>query len=160
MRREAGGRVRTNVLVRDLDLHPINNPDSRRLELVVDGLSLFRGPQLAIDTTLVSPLSRNGTARPRCATVGGAAMECARTRKENRHREVVGDRGRARLVVLARLEAAFPVRLLQFFNTLPLPKSKTHPSFRRADAALVRLWPVNEASMKALRNFEFMQVEK
>ena len=28
-------------------------------------------------------------------------MECARTRKEKRHRELVGDRGRARLVVLA-----------------------------------------------------------
>ena len=40
----------TNVLVRDLDLHPINNLDSRRLEVVVDGLSLFRGAQLAINT--------------------------------------------------------------------------------------------------------------
>ena len=44
--------MRTNVLVRDLDLHPINNPDSRRLELVVDGLSLFRGPQLAIEPSV------------------------------------------------------------------------------------------------------------
>ena len=49
-------------LVRDLDVHPVNNLDSRRLEVVVDGLSFFRGAQLAIDTTLVSPLSRNGTA--------------------------------------------------------------------------------------------------
>ena len=52
--REAGGQVRANVLVRDLDLHPINNLDSRRLEVVVDGLSLFRGTQLAMDNTLVS----------------------------------------------------------------------------------------------------------
>ena len=47
--------MRTNVLVRDLDLHPINKLDSRRLEVVVDGLSLFRGAQLAIDTTYVVP---------------------------------------------------------------------------------------------------------
>ena len=42
--REAGGRVRTNVLVQDLDLHAINNFDSRRLQVIVDGLSLFRAP--------------------------------------------------------------------------------------------------------------------
>ena len=76
--REAGGGVRTNVL------HAINNLDSRRLKDVVDGLPLIRGAQLAIDTTLVSPLSRNGTARPRCATESGAALERARTRKERR----------------------------------------------------------------------------
>ena len=51
--REAGGRVRMNVFVRDLDLPEINNLDERRLEVVVDGLPLFRGAQLAIDTTLV-----------------------------------------------------------------------------------------------------------
>ena len=100
--REVGGRVRTNVLVRDLDLHAINNLDSRRLEVVVDGLSLFRGAQLAIDTTLVSPLSRNGTTRPRYATVSGAALDQARIRKERRYPEVAGDHGRACLVVLAR----------------------------------------------------------
>ena len=44
----------------------------------------------AIDTTLVSSLSRNGTARPRCATVSGAAMEYARIQKERRYLELVG----------------------------------------------------------------------
>ena len=39
--------------------------DGRRLEVVVDGLSLFHGAQLAIDTTLVSVVRADGTPRPR-----------------------------------------------------------------------------------------------
>ena len=141
--REAGGRVRTNVLVRDLDLHPINNLDSRRLEVVVDGLSLFTGAQLAIDTTLVSPLSRNGTGRPRCATVSGAAMERARTRKERRYPELVGDHGRARLVVLAgEIGGRFSNETAQFLNALASAKVRDSPLILkgRIHAALVRRW--------------------
>ena len=36
-------------------------PDSRRLEVVVDGLPLFGGSQLAVDTTLVCSLHRDGS---------------------------------------------------------------------------------------------------
>ena len=50
--REGGARVSMNVFVRDLDLGPFNHLDGRRLEVVADGLSLFGGAQLAIDTTL------------------------------------------------------------------------------------------------------------
>ena len=56
--REAGARVATNVWVRDMDLGEFNALDGRRLEVVADGLSLWRGAQLAIDTTLVSSLPR------------------------------------------------------------------------------------------------------
>ena len=41
--REAGGRVRVNVFVRDMDLIIPNANDGRRLEVVVDGLPLFGG---------------------------------------------------------------------------------------------------------------------
>ena len=41
--REAGGRVTTNVMVRDLDLAGPHVADTRRLEIVVDGLPLFGG---------------------------------------------------------------------------------------------------------------------
>ena len=60
--REAGGRVATNVLVGDLDL-PVPPNDGRRLEVVVDGLPVYGGAQLAVDTTLVSPLHCDGSAR-------------------------------------------------------------------------------------------------
>ena len=45
--REAGARVATNVLVRDMDLAAFNALDSRRLEVVADGLTLWHGAQLA-----------------------------------------------------------------------------------------------------------------
>ena len=62
--REAGARVGTNIMVRDMDLLPQDHQDGRRLEVVADGLPLFHGAQLAIDTTLVSPLSRDGLPHP------------------------------------------------------------------------------------------------
>ena len=77
---------------------PWTTEDSK---VVADGLTLFRGAQLAIDTTMVSPLHRDGSARRRAADVDGAALEAARRRKERTYPELAGDGGRARLVVLA-----------------------------------------------------------
>ena len=71
--------MRTNAFVRDLDVPDANAGDGRRLEVVVDGLPLFGGWQLAVDTTLV----------------------CAVRVKERRYPEFVGVQARARLVVLA-----------------------------------------------------------
>ena len=73
--REGGGRVSTNVTGRNLDIEGGNPTDARRLEIVVDGLTLFDGAQLAIDTTLVSHPKRDGTARRRAADHNGATLE-------------------------------------------------------------------------------------
>ena len=40
----------TNLFVRDMDLGVPNAHDNRRLEVVVNGLPLFGGVQLAVDT--------------------------------------------------------------------------------------------------------------
>ena len=98
--REAGARVSTNLFVRDWDL-PIANHDARRLEVVADGLPLFGGAQLAIDTTLVSSVQADGRPRPQCARVDEAALSEARRRKQRTYPELSGTQGRARLVVLA-----------------------------------------------------------
>ena len=58
--REAGGRVRTNMLVRDMDVQAPLVGDSRRLEVVVDGLPVRGGAQVAVDTTSVCALHRDG----------------------------------------------------------------------------------------------------
>ena len=63
--REAGGRVSANVFVRDLDTALPDRADERRIEVIADGLPLFHGAQLPIDT-LVSPLSRDGAPYARC----------------------------------------------------------------------------------------------
>ena len=47
-------------MLRDLDLLPQDRQDTRRLEVVADCLPLHQGVQLAIDTTMVSPLRRDG----------------------------------------------------------------------------------------------------
>ena len=98
--REAGARVSTNLFVRDFDL-PIANHDARRLEVVADGLPLFGGAQLAIDTTLVSSVQADGRPRPQCARVDGAALSEARRRKQLACPELSGTQGRVWLVVLA-----------------------------------------------------------
>ena len=54
---EAGGRVATNVHVRDMGLAVFDALDGRRLEVVADGLTLWHETQLAIDTILVSPVA-------------------------------------------------------------------------------------------------------
>ena len=100
--REAGGRVRTNVFLWELDLGVGGVLDNRRLEVVVDGLPLFNGAQLAVDTTLVSPIRRDGTPRPRAHEVNGIALSHARRHKETTYPELAGRGGRARLVVIGR----------------------------------------------------------
>ena len=99
--REAGARVSSNVLVRDLDILPLDRQDGRKLEVVADGLPLFHGAQLAIDTTIVSPLRADGTPRPGSHARGGVALRAARRAKTRTYPELTGDVGRARLVVLA-----------------------------------------------------------
>ena len=93
--REGGGRVRTNVLVRDLDLGVMNHPDGRRLEVIANGL------HLAVDTTLVSALRGDGTLRRGANRHAGVALREARSRKERTYPELAREGGRARLVVLA-----------------------------------------------------------
>ena len=99
--REAGGRVTSNVMVRDLDLPVPDTSDSRRLEVVVDGLPLYGGCQLAVDTTLVCALHCDGSLHRGAADAVGVVAQAARRRKERTYPEIVGPRSRARLVVLA-----------------------------------------------------------
>ena len=88
-----GGFALESVVVRDLDLHlPI---------AAEDGLPLFGGAQLAVDTALVSVLHCDGTARRGAAHNDGVVVSMAERRKERRHPELVGRRARSRLVVLA-----------------------------------------------------------
>ena len=96
MCREAGG----NLLVRDMDCVP-NAGDNRRLEVVVDGLPLFRGMQLAVDTTLVSALKGDGEPRRGAAERDGVPLRDARRNRERTYPELVGPGAWPRLVVLA-----------------------------------------------------------
>ena len=98
--REAGARVTTNVLMRDMDLG-VPVADRRWLEVVADPLPLFGGMQLAFNTTLVSTLHCDGTARRGAAEEDDIALALAKRRKVRTYPEFSGPRSRARLVVLA-----------------------------------------------------------
>ena len=82
--REASGRVSVNVFVSDLDIAILGVMDNIRLEVVADGLPLFHGAQLAVDTTIVSALKRDGSACRRSVTVDGASLTRPRQRKKRR----------------------------------------------------------------------------
>ena len=98
--REAGARVTTNTRVADLNLAQVTRQDDRRIEVIANGLNLWGGAQLAIGTTLVSPLTRDGQPRRRAGTYAGAALHTARRSKERTYPEFLQSR-RCRLVVLA-----------------------------------------------------------
>ena len=96
--REAGGRVAANLFARNMDLGLPRAGDNSRLEVVVDGLPLYGGAQLAVDTTLVSTLKSDGEARRGAADRDGVALAAARRDKERTYPELVGPGARARLV--------------------------------------------------------------
>ena len=66
----------------DLDL-PVLATDSRRLEVLVDGLPLFGWCQWAVDTTLVCAMHCDGTPHNGAANKDGVVLEAARRRKES-----------------------------------------------------------------------------
>ena len=139
--REAGARVTTNVMVRDLDLLPMDRVDARRLEVVADGLPLFHGAQVALDTTLVSPLRRDGTPHARCAGEDGAALLRARRRKERAYPELSGEHGRARLVVLAsEVGGRWSAETQSFLRQLAKAKTRHMPRILRTSAKLAWMW--------------------
>ena len=78
----------TNVLLRDLDLvlPQVAAGDGRRLEVVVDGLPLFGGAQLAVDTTLVCALRTDGQPTTRAAVESQKTQgsHVPRTRRQTR----------------------------------------------------------------------------
>ena len=96
--REAGASVRMNVLVRDLNTHTTQH-DDRRIEVIANGLPLWNGCQLAVDTTLVSPSTAAGQPRRHQGSTAAAALRIARRAKARTYPELTGA-GRARLVML------------------------------------------------------------
>ena len=55
--------------------------DDRRIEVVANGLPLWHGAQLAVDATLVSPVTRAGEPQTRADVEPGRAVSRAAERK-------------------------------------------------------------------------------
>ena len=120
--REGGGRVRTDGLVRDMDIDAFNLFDTRRLEVVV--------APIAVDTTLVCPL----TSRESQTSV------CQRQRNGT---ELTGENALARLVVLApQVGGRFSSETSHFLKGLASAMVRGPPQVLqgRAHAGWVRRW--------------------
>ena len=55
--------------------------DDRRIEVVANGLPMWHGAQLAVDATLVSPVTRAGEPQTRADVEPGRAVSSAADRK-------------------------------------------------------------------------------
>ena len=121
--------------VQDLDLPLRAGANNRRLEVVAHGLPLFHGAQLAIDTTMVSPVRRDGSRR-QSTTGDGAAMVQSAHPEGQAH-------GQARLVVVAcEVGGQWSGEALTFLHLLADAKVRDEPEdFREAiKSAWMRRW--------------------
>ena len=97
--REAGARVATNGPLNRMNL-PAPVVDNRTIEILAHGLPLYHGAQLAGDTTLVSPVGRDGTARLQADTTPGAALAAAAHRKRRQVYPELQQAARCRLIIV------------------------------------------------------------
>ena len=94
--REGGARVARNVWVTDMNIDvPVS--DARCID--AHGLPLWHGAQLALDATIVSPVTRAGEPQPGADTRPGAVPAAARRKRRQIYPELASAR-RARLVVI------------------------------------------------------------
>lgn len=132
--REAGGHVRTNVMLRDLNT-AVAATDEKQLEVVVSGLSAYGGQQLAIDVIARSVLRRDGLPRSCTDWRDGTTADGARASKEAKYPELARS-GRCKPVVLAvELGGRFSSETVEFLRQLSEAKAQTVPSYLRASAA-------------------------
>ena len=151
--REAGGQLQRTGYLRDTNLGDVLPTDDRRLECVVNGLPPL-GEQLAVDTTLVSPLTRKGEPRPKADTRNGVALAEARKDKERRYPELL--RGtRCRLVVTAmEVGGRWSEEAYHFLDTLALAKARDTPKALKGSVyqACKRRWTAL-VSVAGMRSF-------
>ena len=151
--REAGASVSTNILLRDLNTNTTRT-DERRIEVIANGLPLWNGSQLAIDTTLVSPLTASAQPRRHQRTTTAAALRLARQAKERFYPELQGG-GRARLVVVGlEIGGRWSQEAAALIGSLARHKTQTLPAILRPAAhhAWISRWAAH-LSTAAMRAF-------
>ena len=146
--REAGGRVRTNMFLRDMNL-PSPPSDARAIEVLLSGLPLWHGAQLAIDATLVSPLHRTGEPRPRAATEPGVTLHQAARRKRTQTYPEFQSSTRCRLAVFGlEVGGRWSAEAVHLVRHLARARSRTDPTWARTTAAAA--WSLRWAALASV----------
>ena len=139
MCREAGARVTTHTRLADLNVQHVQHIDDRRIEVIANGLGLWGAAQLAVDTTLVSSLTRAGEPRRRAGRFAGAALTDARKAKERAYPELLHN-SRCRLVVLGiEVGGRWSEEAASFITSLARTKTRDTPAPLRR-ASLISRW--------------------
>ena len=129
--REAGGRVHKTGFMRDMNFGAVLPTDNRRLECLVDGLPFRHGAQVAVDCTLVSPLKRNGEARPRAHREKGAALAGAVKRKHRRYPELARSTRCALVVAGMEVGGRWGQEAVDFLQVLAEGRANEAPALLR-----------------------------
>ncbi|CAK0841880.1 unnamed protein product [Prorocentrum cordatum] len=133
--REAGGRVVPQQLLRDTNAVVHNPLDRRQLDLVVYGISP-NGVPLCCDSTMVSPLRRDGWHRPRTFDTDGAALLGAERRKRRRYHELTTGHSGRLMVLSCEVGGRWGRDSLQLVRLLAKQKARAAPALLRRSAEL------------------------
>ena len=136
-----------NMFLQDMDL----GVPGRRLEVVVDGLPLQGGAQLAVDTAMVCALHDDVRPRQGAAKNDGVALKAARRKKATDYLELVGTHSRAKLVVMAvEVGGRWSEETRAFLSQVAKARSRSEEplTHRRAEQAWRLRW---SASWRAQR---------
>ena len=129
--REAGARVATNVLLRDMNVD-VPLTDGRRIEVLANGLPIWQGAQAAVDTTLVSPVTRADDAQPHADRVAGTALEQAAKRKRLHTYPELAVARRCKLVALGlEVGSRFSREAAAFLRQLAKTRARESPALLR-----------------------------
>ena len=110
--------------------------DARRIE--ANGLPLWHGSQLAVDATIVSPLTRKGQAHPLVDVQPGSAVNAAGGRKRNNTSPELGHARRCDLVVVGtEVGGKFGTEVVQFLRLLARLRAAAVPRLLRLRAAAI-----------------------
>ena len=138
--REAGARVSTNVFLRDMNIDAVIT-DARQIEVVANGLPMWNGAQVAVDTTMVSPIRADGLARPEADVRPGVPCEdIIWEKRERKYRELLRA-GRCRLLVFAlEVGGRWDKGALRFLRKLAWSRARNVPDWLRASTAHAYLY--------------------
>ena len=126
--REAGARVTMHARLANLNIPAVQRIDDRTIEVIANGFPLWHGSQLAIDTTLASPLTAAGEPRRRGGRYAAAALHAARQKKQRTYPELLAS-ARCRLVVMGmEVGGRWSQESAEFLRLLAQHKARSAPA--------------------------------